>query len=275
MPKLYLVGLGLYPHWLTIRGFEVLMSAPRVYLDGYTSPIPNEVLDFLRRDLGKDVVILKREDVECSNAEVLFEELKSGRDVVLAVMGDPLMATTHAALIVVAKRRGFEVEVVPGVSVVCAALTLSCLSPYKLGGVATVTYPRGGVLSRRPYDLVRENLKKGFHTLLLLDVSDDGKFMSVGEAIEILIKLEQEVGEGVFTCDREVIALARLGYPDSTVKYGSICDISRVDLGPPPHAILVPSSLSPVERECLELLRKPYCTSTTDFNACPTSGTTV
>lgn len=69
---------------------------------------------------------------------------KRGKRAVLVTGGDPMLATAHAAILALARRRGYRVEVVPGVSIICAAFSLSCLSIYKLGGVATVTYPRGG-----------------------------------------------------------------------------------------------------------------------------------
>lgn len=87
--------------------------------------------------------------MENKSGEVIMRKLENGRNAALLVIGDPMIATTHAAIAVIARRRGFNVKIINSVSIVCAVLSQLGLSPYKLGPVATITYPRMGVLSMR------------------------------------------------------------------------------------------------------------------------------
>ena len=248
MARLYLVGLGLSPSFLTEEARRALRDADCVFADVYTS-----YFDYGR--LGIEARPLGRADLEDRGGVAIEECLRAGRNAALLVPGDPLAATAHAALVASMRRRGHEVVVVPGVSAVCAAMSAACLSIYKLGGVATVTYPRLGVYSARPYELAEANLARGLHTLLLLDVRDDGGFMTPAEAAEILMELERREGRGVFGGGRLVAVVYRLGWPGGGVAVGPLADLAGSRL-PPPAVIIVPSKMGPVEEECLSTLPK-------------------
>lgn len=244
---LYLVGLGPGPGFVTEAAARILREVDCVFYEDYTGPLD---LETLRRVAGKEPTRLSRRDLEEESGRKIFECLAGGGKAALVAAGDPHLATSHAALVAAAAARGYRVEVVPGVSIICAALSASCLSVYKLGGVATVTYPRGGVYSLRPYELAEVNLQRGLHTLLLLDVREDGVFMPPRDAAEVLLELEKRVGRGVFTHGREVVLVERLGWGGSVrrLRLGQLLEWG----GAGPAVIIVPGGLGPVERECLE-----------------------
>nr|KJR74372.1 MAG: diphthine synthase [Thermoproteus sp. AZ2] len=244
--RLYLVGLGLAPPYLTRAAEAAIREADCVFAEVYTS-----YFDF--GALGINATLLDRRELEDRSGAAIEACLKEGKNAALLVPGDPMAATAHSALVALFRRRGYEVVVVPGVSIVCAAFSAACLSIYKLGGVATITYPRMGVLSARPYEVAEESLKRGLHALLLLDVREGGGFMAPSEAAEVMLELERREGRGVFAPERRVIAVYRLGWPGGGVARSTVGALAKADL-PAPAAIIVPGGLNPVEKECIETL---------------------
>lgn len=79
-----------------------MRTADSVFLEVYTSKGPAEFINYLR-GIRSDFVLVSREDLEDRNGEVLMRELEKGRDAALLVIGDPMIATTHAAIAVIAK----------------------------------------------------------------------------------------------------------------------------------------------------------------------------
>ncbi len=253
MAKLYIIGTGLYPDYISLRGLNVLKRVSKIFVETYTSHISLEVLkDVVTRYVGNiEFEILTRKDIEDDNCRKIIECLDKGQDVALLVPGDPMIATTHGYIRVLVRRRGHDVELIHGVSIVSAVVSLLGLSPYRFGPVCTVTYPRLGVYSHRPYDVTKQNLERDLHTLLLLDIKDEGGYMTIQEAVEILRELENIRKEGVFSDDRIVLAVARAGYPDWKVAIFRIRDSDKYDLGPPPHSIVIPARLAEYEAEVL------------------------
>jgi diphthine synthase len=88
------------------------------------------------------------------------------------------------------------------------------------------------------------------HTLLLLDVKEDGTFMPLRDAAEVLLTLEERERRGVFTPDRQVVAVQRLGWGGSLL-YTTLSRLKSTE-AEGPAVLIVPAKLSPVERECLE-----------------------
>ncbi len=245
-PVLYLVGIGPSPQYVSLEGLRVAKNAECLFGETYTTYVPK---DLVVEVLGREPRWLSRRDLEDLGGRDVIECAKRRGSAALVVGGDPFMATTHAALVVTAKREGVDVRVVHGVSVICAALSAACVSPYKLCGIATVTYPRMGVVSSRPYDVARRCLSEGLHTLLLLDVGDEGAFMTLREAINVLRELEKMQGGGIFTEERNLIVVSRLGYSDQAVYMGRLGELEKAG-AEPPITLIVPGKLSDVEAEC-------------------------
>lgn len=251
---LYLVGLGVYKKTVTLEALEIMRRAcDVVFLESYTSCAPGTSVRDLEDMIGRRLYTVSRRDLEDMNGEVLFRHLREGRDVCLATWGDPLVATTHISLATRALREGFCYRYVPGVSSVTAALGLTGLMIYRLGKISTVTFPRDGVLSEYPYHVLRENMSRGLHTLYLLDIDvERGVFMRVGEAIDLLLRLEEVFREGLLRPETYVLGLS-IG-ERSVVCGGRLEFVKRASIDQVPQILVIPSRLYFTEEEYLSSL---------------------
>jgi len=256
---LYIIGAGLASDLISLRALKVLKTVGRVFLDGYTGTLlknGNVLKDIIQRDYH----ILRRREVEEEGCEIIFKALEDG-DVALLVPGDALIATTHINLLIEARKRGYDVVVIPGVSIVSAAIGLSGLMIYKLGKVVTLTYPKNGIIYDYPYDVIRDNSLRNLHTLLLLEMDvESGVCMTVHEALKILLEIEEMRNEGVISEDRVVVGVSRLGGDDMKICPGLLRDVMRYDLGGPPHTLIITApKLHFIEEEALKVVKDVFC----------------
>ncbi|RLG77026.1 MAG: diphthine synthase [Thermoprotei archaeon] len=259
MGKLYLIGLGFSPDLMTLRALNIVRSVRRVFLDKYTGILIDNG-EKIREIVGRDVVPLSRRDLEERSFEVIIRELEKG-DVAILVPGDPLVATTHIALLVEASKYGFDFEVIPGISIVPTALTMSGLMVYKIGKVVTMTYPRNGILYEYPYDVIKDNDARNLHTILLLELdAEKGIAMKVGEAIDILFEIESKRGEGVIRPERLGIGIASLGSSKARICPMTLEELKKCDIGDVPHTLILTSpKLHFMEEEALKVIRDAFC----------------
>jgi len=200
---------------------------------------------------GKKITILDRADVEERFEETMLEAAKK-KNVALLVSGDPLVATTHVDLLLRAKRKGIQTRVIHSSSIY-SAIAETGLMLYKFGKTTTLALPEPGYAPTSPYDAIKENKSRGLHTLVLLDVkSDRRKYMSVGDGIEELLRLEAEKEGGLFDEDTMLVAACRLGADDSVIRYAKTRELAKDDFGGPPHTLIVPGELHYMEEEALD-----------------------
>ncbi len=232
---------------MTQKAARLVKEADRVYVESYTMPSSQWLLSEARR-LRPDAIQAPRRLLE-ENAHKLLSEARSML-VVVVVAGDPLVATTHRALLSEARRLGIEAIAVPGVSGVCAAKTASGLDYYKYGRTATIPGPWRMV---KPYSVVEytlENMCTGLHTLLLLDVSEDGRQLSLGEAWKML----EHAGAPRLLAERLALIIVDAGTERERVYHARLEDIDSHDGHGGVASIVVPGSVSPVEAEHLQVL---------------------
>ena len=246
---LWLIGTGLCDAQdLTLRALAAIRGVDRIYLEGYTSLLRCSVQD-LEKDLGRPLTVLARKDVE-SDSGHLLEEARTG-SVALLVIGDPFGATTHADLYVRARHAGVEVRVVHNASVLTAIGTTG-LELYRFGRTVSLPYWEAGFEPTSFLARIAENRKRGLHTLCLLDIkADQGRFMTVSEGLEILESAEIRERTGIVTPDLSIVGVARLGWPDQLIIAGTLSGLKATDFGRPPHAIVIPGRLHPIEEEML------------------------
>jgi diphthine synthase len=247
---LFLIGIGLgSADGITIRGLELAKKADKVYLESYTGIVPE--LKELESLLGKKIILADRELVEQKAEKTILQAARDG-DVALLVVGDPFAATTHADLVLRAKKANVRVEVVHNASIM-SAIGATGLQLYKFGRTASIPFAEKDYLPETPYDILAENQKIGAHTLLLLDLRpEQKKFMTINEAIEYLLKIELKRSQKVFARDTLCVGIARLGKKDQFIKSGKAKDLLNIDFGKAPHCLVVPGSLHFVEEEFLE-----------------------
>jgi diphthine synthase len=255
---LYIVGAGISLEYLTGRALELLRKADKVYLDIYTSIAPGLAREAVERLTPGKVVEAPRRLLE-DEASRIIEEARA-LNVVVLVPGDPLHATTHVALILEARRRGVAAEAVPGVSGLQAVIDATGLQVYKFCRPITLVYPEEGYKPFSVVETVWQNMERGLHSLILLDLRlDEDKVMTIPEAVEILLGLEEEFAaeEGVEPRIRDsvMVGVARAGLPDAACIAGSPAEVAGAEYPPPPHSLVVPSPrLHPLEAEALRLL---------------------
>lgn len=238
---LTVVGLGIWDEKdVSIRGIEACMRAEKVYCELYTAQWGGD-LEKLGKMVGKRITKLGREDVEEGSGKLLDEAKK--RRIALLVPGDPLVATTHIHLIQEAVGKGIRFEIVHSSSIY-TAVARSGLQIYKFGRTATVITPEKGYESEGFYEAAKENLSKGMHTLLLLDVG-----MGTKKALGIL----QDIDKGKGRLPDQIVLCSRLGSGEEKVVYGKIGALAKKDF-PPPAVIIVPGKLHFMEKEFLEML---------------------
>ncbi|MEM5872377.1 MAG: diphthine synthase [Candidatus Aenigmatarchaeota archaeon] len=238
---LYLIGLGLNDeNDLTLKAVEIAKKC-ECYCELYTS-IWHGSLENLKNMVGKEITILKRNDLE-ENQEMFLEKAKKN-DIVLFVPGDPLNATTHINLVYEAKRRKIPVKIIHNASIF-SAISETGLQIYKFGKAATI--PLNGRLENVK-ETLKNNKKLGLHTLLLLDIDNEtGIRMTVHDALKLLLKskLMKEFDN--------LIVLSKAG-ENSRIYYNTVREILReaIDL---PAVLIVPGKLHFKEKDFLELFQ--------------------
>ncbi len=247
---LVLAGGGLYPGHFTMELIEVLRDASIVLVETYTMPNADWLVEEVRKYTGGRVVAATRSMLEEGLHQIVSEA--AGKIVVVVTAGDPLIATTHKALLHEASKRGVEYRILHGISGVCSAKTDSGLDYYKYGRTITIPGPWRGVRAYSVLWYTYSNMCTGLHTLLLLDVDENGGQLSPRSAAAIIMGLEDEVGPKILTRTR-VLVIWDSGLSSMKVESYTIEGLSKVEEKSRGIAsIIVPGSISPVEAELLE-----------------------
>ncbi len=242
---LYLIGMGLWDERdISCKGLEVARKADRVYIELYTSKLVGTSVERVKDFIGREVHILERRDLEEGCGRIVDEASKM--DVAILIPGDPMIATTHSALKLEAVKRGVDVKVIHAGSIISAICALTGLQSYRFGISATVSYPHGGVVSRRPLDVIRMNMEINAHTVLFLDLHP--KPMTIREAIEILERVDKSV------LNLFAVGIARAGGEGPVVKCDRMGRLKDYEFGEPLHIIVVLArTLHFLEYECLRV----------------------
>jgi len=246
---LSLIGLGLFDEKdLTLRGLEKAKNADKIYAEFYTSKWYGNVKK-LEKLIEKKIDVVNRNYLE-EDSDRIIEEAKT-KKIVIFVLGDPLVATTHISLLNNAKRARIETEVVHNASIY-SAVGETGLHLYKFGRTVTISFPEKTEYTDTLVDAIEKNMKMGLHTLLLLDViSERGKYMRPEEGMKILLKMDKKF----FTEDTGIIVFARAGSDNSLIVYGKVKDLIKKDFGQSPFVMIIPGKLHFTEREYLESFR--------------------
>ena len=248
MGRLSFVGLGLGPKGVPLEGLEEMRAADTIYLEYYTTPHEPRLLREVQRAAGKDPTIVDRQFVEDGNRILAGAQDKK---VVLAVLGDPMIATTHNELRVRAIRNGIETRVIHAATIGSAAASASGLHSYKFSRTVTVTRESVNRLTQA-YHMLHQNLLEGAHSLILLDYDvQSGEGVSPPEAIAGLLLAEGNYKRGVVTASTFALVISRLGREDARLSAGDFAELAKKDYGEPPHSVIVPGKLHITETEAI------------------------
>jgi diphthine synthase len=251
--KLVLVGLGISDErGISLAGLDALESAEKIFAESYTNLVPEGTLGRLEKLAGKKIEILGREQVEGEN-KIL--DVASSSAVALVVPGDPMIATTHVSLVLAAKKRGISVEIIHAASILSAAMGESGLQAYKFGRIVTLAYWRENYRPMAAYDVMAENLSRGLHTLLLLDIDEKLGPMKPGDAARLLLGMEKEGKRGILLPETKVILLQGAGWSRTARAYAPLELLaSGAVQAKGPAVLVIPAPLHFLETEFLESL---------------------
>ena len=248
MGELVFVGLGLYDERdMSLRALDEARACDVLFAEFYTSALRGTTVERLAALIGKPVAVLRREDVE--SGSVLLQQAAAKR-VGFLVPGDPMMATTHVDLRLRAAKAGIPTRIVHGSSIFTAAIGLLGLQAYKFGRTTTIPIPEKGFRPTSPVDVIAANRAAGLHTLVLLDLKEDGRFLTADEALRYLV----EIGGSKFSPSTLACVVGGAGSPNPVVRADRAERLLAADLGPPLHCLVVPGTLHFAEREALRLL---------------------
>ncbi|KAJ3054677.1 diphthine synthase [Rhizophlyctis rosea] len=272
---LYVIGLGLADEKdITVKGLEAVKTCERVYLEAYTSilTVPKERLEALYE---RPVVIADREMVESEADEILRDADKI--NVAFLVVGDPFGATTHTDLVMRAKELSIPVIPIHNASIMnavgCCGLQL-----YNYGQTISIVFFTDSWRPDSFYDKIKQNRAIGLHTLCLLDIKvkeqsienmargrkiyEPPRYMTVNQAVEQLIDIEETRQEGVYTKDTIAVGLARVGCPDQTIIAGTLEELVTADFGGPLHSLVIAGHMHFLEAD----LVRTYAVNPETFN---------
>jgi diphthine synthase len=250
LKELVFVGLGLHDEkGISLRGLEETKTADHVFLELYTSLLPDFSLKHLETLSGKRVHVVSRRNLEEENGAFILNAAEKGKAVLL-VPGDPFIATTHVTLRIEAEKRGVKTRIVHGASIISAIIGLSGLHNYKFGKTVTIPFPEN--FSETPYKVIAQNKKLGLHTLCLLDLkADEKRFLSIKEGLTMLLEIEQKRKKRIVTPNTLAVGVARVGSNVPTLKADFIKNLLKYDFGDPPHSLIFLGQIHFVESEAL------------------------
>jgi diphthine synthase len=250
MNKLIFIGLGLYSGKdISCKGLEALKQVDEIFAEFYTSKMAEDSIGFIESKINKKIHHLSRTQVE--DGELILSKA-SEKAVAFLCQGDPFTATTHVDLLLRAKKRKIPIQVVHASSIVTAVPGLLGLQFYKFGRTTTLAYPEGDYFPESPFEVISENLQHGLHTLILLDIkSEDNRYMTANEGLELLLEINNKRSEKVITDSTIACIVARAGSDDRMVVADKIGKLLKLDFGEPLHTIVIPGKLHFRESEAL------------------------
>ncbi len=249
---LVFIGLGLSDDsGLSLHGLKEIEASDVLFAEDYTSILTDGSLERLEERVGKPIKILGRKAVE--DGSIVLEACRA-RKVAFLVAGDPMTATTHVDLRLRAAKLGIRTQIIHGVSALTAVPGILGLQHYKFGRTTTIPFPQEGYSPTSPYEVVAENLSRGLHTLVLLDVdSENSRYMTANEGLHSLMDMERRIGKGAINSATLVCVVARAGSADCYARAGTVDQLMSESFGGPLHSIVVTGKLHFMEEEALEV----------------------
>ena len=80
----------------------------------------------------------------------------------------------------------------------------------------------------------------------------DCRFMTVNTAIEQLLEVEKQRGEGAYSEETLCVGVARLGSEQQQIVAGPMRKLQEAEFGPPLHSLIIAGTTHHVEDEILD-----------------------
>src|SRR3989440_5697653 len=234
MGELVFIGLGLDDErGITLRGLDEARAADMVFAEFYTSALRGASIEAVEKLIDRQIRRLSRKEAE--DGQVLLAAAAKGT-VAFLVPGDPMSATTHVDLRLRAEAAKIPTGIVHGVSILTAAAGALGLQVYKFGRTTTVPFPAAGFGPTSPLEAILENRRAGLHSLVLLDLREDGSLLAPQDAIALLLRMAVKMGTSDFGPETLACVLSRVGSPEVRATGGPIRTPSGPDIGTPLHS---------------------------------------
>lgn len=240
---LYLIGLGLDRKDLSLKALEAIKRCKKLYFENYTNVMPYSAKE-LEKLIKRKVSIADRKFVE--ESDNLLDESKR-QNAALLVSGDPLSATTHIELILRAKKEKVKFSVIHAPSIFNAVAETG-LQLYKFGKTASIAKWSPNFNPESFYDLIRQNLAMGAHTLLLLDIG-----LTAKEALSYIESIAK--ARDIDMLNREMIVCENLGTEKQRMTVGDMYALNQRKFSLP-SCIIIPGKLHFLESEMLQSLKR-------------------
>eukprot|EP01006_Ploeotia_vitrea_P030758 TRINITY_DN63099_c0_g1_i3.p1 TRINITY_DN63099_c0_g1~~TRINITY_DN63099_c0_g1_i3.p1 ORF type:complete len:129 (+),score=60.37 TRINITY_DN63099_c0_g1_i3:327-713(+) len=78
------------------------------------------------------------------------------------------------------------------------------------------------------------------------------RFMTVNQALEQLLEVEEEKKLEVLNRDTQVVGLARVGQSGQRIVAGPVGKLLEIDFGPPLHSLVIPGETHFLEQDMLK-----------------------
>ncbi len=234
---LYLIGLGLDKKDISIAALEIIKKCKKVYLETYTTKFPYKKAD-LERLIKKKLLEAGRKLVE---SDFLIKEAKN-QNIALLIYGDPLAATTHLSLMTEAKKSKIKIQILHNASIF-NAISQTGLQLYKFGKTTSIPKWQKSFEPTSFYQIIKENLDMGAHTLLLIDIG-----LSLKDAVKELKEASNKELDG-----KIIIVCSQLGTKGQKIINEKLKNlIKKIPKIKEPFCFVIPGSLHFTEAEFLK-----------------------
>tara|TARA_Y100001960_G_scaffold280336_1_gene313154 strand:+ start:177 stop:1214 length:1038 start_codon:yes stop_codon:yes gene_type:complete len=250
---LWFIGLGISGiSQLSENTIEIIKNSDIVYLESFTSPIPEDEKKQLEEISNGEFKIAKRWLVEDGN-EILANA--KNRKTILISYGDPYIATTHLELKTRAMIDGIETKTIHSSSIVSSLVGEAGLHYYKVGKVLTIMDDPKSMIT--PYNTIFNNLLNKTHSIILLEYNEDKEFfLDPKDALSLLLDVESSQKRKVISSNSFIIIASRIGKNDQKIVSGKISELLKEDFGLPPHSIIFPGNLHFTELDAIKIVTK-------------------
>ncbi len=242
---LYLISAGLAEKEdMSLRAFSIAKKCKTLYLETYTSK-GTSAEDYTKL-LKKKVIPLQRKNIEEESAKLVTEA--KTKDIGIFIYGHALGATTHLSLLQECREKNVKFEIIHGSSIL-TAISVTGLSLYNFGKTISIPFHNKNI--QEPYKVLKDNLLLGYHTLFLLDLQN-GSYMNTHEAINYLLRVEDELKGKVISKTMYGIMCAALGTKDETIIAGTLEQLLKKKITTYPQVLIIPGKMQFYEKEFLE-----------------------
>ncbi|MCL4387677.1 diphthine synthase [Candidatus Marsarchaeota archaeon] len=247
---LYLIGLGVGERDITRAGIEAIKDSEVLILDRYTAFVDSKKLEFIGSISKTEMRSVGRSELEEGIPKIISEA--KTKNVSIITNGDPMLATTHKTILVEAAKGGVDFKVIHSTSIFSVAIAESGLDFYRFGSTCTVPRWSEHYKPVSFYETVSANISGNRHSLILLDYDNEkGMSIRIEEAIAIMSKAEEHYKLGIFSKNKEIMALCDVGTENQRIMFKKIGNIDT-DADYKMATLIMPAKLSEIETEYLK-----------------------